>query len=540
MGSHLTELAARQAAELDGDLSNAAEQVARTLALFGRVMPALSADRSEAVAPGQLARQSGGLRDVRGIRAGTRLRPDVDWFAPYYCREPTRQGLRFVDIADARARLHATWTGIARPRTTGRPSGPSPTSTRASATRFMCTYSAPILADGKFRGVVTVDVLSERPLREISRVKIGGGYCVLVSRKGTLHLPSRSVAGHARVHLRPGRAHGVDELADVGQQMIAGRRACAGSATTARASRSGSSLRRSNRPDWSLAAVIPESEVMTPIHALAARSSRSCVAGLAVILGIVWLMSARVTRPITRLAAAAERSGTRRPRHARLGRRGQRRGRPARQHVQRDGRRAEDQHRGPHSRRSGAARRWKANSVPRGRSRRRSCPACCRRLRAAGVRPCTPSTWPAKTVAGDFFDFFFLDDHRLALVMADVSGKGIPAAIYMAVTRTKLRDFAAPDRTPAQVVAEVNRSLADENDSGMFVTLFFGYYDTRDGELVYVNAGHNPPYVVRRDGRAGAFDPTGPLVAPFPRLRNSTTPAAGWSPTTWLFSSPMA
>ncbi|NLE40114.1 MAG: serine/threonine-protein phosphatase, partial [Pirellulaceae bacterium] len=108
-----------------------------------------------------------------------------------------------------------------------------------------------------------------------------------------------------------------------------------------------------------------------------------------------------------------------------------------------------------------------------------------------------------------------VDRRTLAVVMADVSGKGIPAAIYMAVTRTTLRLFASPDKTPARVVAEVNRSLASENNNEMFVTLFLAYYDIESGELTYANAGHVPPYVLREGGRLDSLEPTGPLVAPF-------------------------
>ena len=123
---------------------------------------------------------------------------------------------------------------------------------------------------------------------------------------------------------------------------------------------------------------------------------------------------------------------------------------------------------------------------------------------------------PAKYVAGDFFDFFAVNHHRLGLVIADVSGKGVPAAIYMAVVRTKLRDFATPDRTPAEVVAEVNRGLAQENNQDMLVSLFFGYYDAATGDLTYCNGGHNPPYIVRSGGSLETLDTTGPIVAVFP------------------------
>ena len=129
---------------------------------------------------------------------------------------------------------------------------------------------------------------------------------------------------------------------------------------------------------------------------------------------------------------------------------------------------------------------------------------------------------PAKMVAGDFFDFFFVEENRLALVMADVAGKGIPAALYMAVARTKLRDFAVPGKTPAEIVTALNRRLAEDNERAMFLTLFLGLYDVETGELAYANAGHNPPYIVRGSNRLETLDPTGPVVAAFPQAEFRT------------------
>jgi serine phosphatase RsbU (regulator of sigma subunit) len=107
---------------------------------------------------------------------------------------------------------------------------------------------------------------------------------------------------------------------------------------------------------------------------------------------------------------------------------------------------------------------------------------------------------PAKEVGGDFYDFFALDEHRVALVMADVSGKGVPAAFFMAVSRTLLRAIAQFSDGPGPCMVRLNDLLAADNDEMMFVTLFYAILDTRDGSLVYANAGHNPPYVMRADG----------------------------------------
>lgn len=100
---------------------------------------------------------------------------------------------------------------------------------------------------------------------------------------------------------------------------------------------------------------------------------------------------------------------------------------------------------------------------------------------------------PAREVGGDFYDYFLIDERHLAMVVADVSGKGVPAAFFMAIARTLLKSSALLLRDPALVMARLNDQLAADNEQAMFVTVFFGVLDLQTGELRYVNAGHNPP-----------------------------------------------
>ena len=106
----------------------------------------------------------------------------------------------------------------------------------------------------------------------------------------------------------------------------------------------------------------------------------------------------------------------------------------------------------------------------------------------------------ARAVGGDFFDFFLIDDDRLAVVIGDVSGKGVPAALYMAAVRTHIKIAAIKSIAPEECLQAVNRVLVREQVSSMFATCFYGILDTRNGELRYCNAGHNPPWVLRAGG----------------------------------------
>jgi sigma-B regulation protein RsbU (phosphoserine phosphatase) len=108
---------------------------------------------------------------------------------------------------------------------------------------------------------------------------------------------------------------------------------------------------------------------------------------------------------------------------------------------------------------------------------------------------------PAKEVGGDLFDVAEMDDGRLLLVIADVSGKGISAGLFMAVAKTLLRVGRTHGSTAHGIVEFLNNQLSAQNDALMFVTMFLALFDPRTGELAYSNAGHNPPYIRRRDGR---------------------------------------
>ncbi|MCI8371537.1 MAG: SpoIIE family protein phosphatase [Lachnospiraceae bacterium] len=104
---------------------------------------------------------------------------------------------------------------------------------------------------------------------------------------------------------------------------------------------------------------------------------------------------------------------------------------------------------------------------------------------------------PAKEVGGDFYDFFMVDERHLAIVMADVSGKGVPAALFMVIGKTLIKDHTRPDRDLGEVFTEVNELLCESNSEGLFITAFEGVLDLVTGELTFVNAGHEPPYICK-------------------------------------------
>lgn len=118
----------------------------------------------------------------------------------------------------------------------------------------------------------------------------------------------------------------------------------------------------------------------------------------------------------------------------------------------------------------------------------------------------------AKEVGGDFYDFFMIDQDHLGFVIGDVSGKGIPAAIFMAVSRTLIRATGLKGMDAAECMYYANNLLCNESVASMFVTVFYGILNTKTGELDYVNAGHNPPYLLRHGGGVEKLESTGDII----------------------------
>lgn len=130
---------------------------------------------------------------------------------------------------------------------------------------------------------------------------------------------------------------------------------------------------------------------------------------------------------------------------------------------------------------------------------------------------------PARRVGGDFYDFFFIDERRLGFLIGDVSGKGIPAALFMAVSRTLLRATAMQGMSPCECLYYANEVLRGQEVSGVYVTVFYAILHTDSGELEYCVAGHNPPYIVSQDGTLEAIEePAGAVIGLLPEMRYDT------------------
>ncbi|MDQ8160082.1 MAG: SpoIIE family protein phosphatase [Gemmatimonadota bacterium] len=131
---------------------------------------------------------------------------------------------------------------------------------------------------------------------------------------------------------------------------------------------------------------------------------------------------------------------------------------------------------------------------------------------------------PATTMGGDFYDFIELPGGRIGLVMADVSGKGVPAAFFMAVARTNLNALAATASGPADCLQRTNDVLLTQNPMDLFVTVFYAVFDPATGALAYANGGHNPPLIRRANGTVEMLTAAAGLVlGMFPAIYDEDT-----------------
>ena len=125
---------------------------------------------------------------------------------------------------------------------------------------------------------------------------------------------------------------------------------------------------------------------------------------------------------------------------------------------------------------------------------------------------------PAKEVGGDFYDLFFVDDDHLALVIADVSGKGVPAALFMMMSKNIIHNLASMGLSPKEVMESANRTICANNKQRMFVTVWLGILEIPTGRVTAVNAGHEIPMICQPGGEFELFEePHGVMVGVFPK-----------------------
>ena len=384
---------------------------------------------------------------------------------------------------------------------------------------FMTTYSRPFFeqgargADRRVRGIVTADLSLEWLTKLVSSVQVSHtGYCFITSDTGRFvthpnpeYIMSESIFSLAEELHDPA-------LRAIGLAMVRGESGFTDIGPALSGEDAFLAYARIPSPGWSLGAVFPKKELLAELNSLHQRTALLAAGGLILLLVVSWLVARSIAQPLRRMAAATGKVA-----HGDLDvdlsdiRREDEVGRLAQSFTAM----AQDLKKYIKDLTETTAAKQRIESEL-------SIAADIQKSMLPSVFPAFPHRdefdifavmHPAKEVGGDFYDFFFLDEDHLCVVIGDVSGKGVPAALFMTVTKYLIEATAGIDEPPDQILSRVNRHLAHNNESYMFVTIFMGILNVKTGEFVYANGGHNSPLLWdREDAPSFLKRPGGPVV----------------------------
>ncbi len=426
------------------------------------------------------------------------------YFAPYCYRKDDGHLMNVMLGDESYHYFTMDWYQI--PRELNRAAWTEPYYDEGGGNMIMATFSVPFYkgkdAEKRFQGVVTADIALHGLQQIVSAIRLyRSGYAFLISRNGVFitHPDSRLVMTNSIFSIAEEKNSSL--LRRIGKDMINGGEGLA-------ALESGLLL-----PDkcrlyyaplssigWSLGVVIPEHELLEGVHRLGRMVILIGLAGVFLMTIIVMLIARRITRPLKDLSAATVEIA-RGDLDAKLPdiQRGDEIGALARSFEEM---RLALKDYIKHLTETTSAKERIESELKIARNIQMSfLPRAFPPLTGKNPMEISARLEPAREIGGDLYDYSLIDDDHLFFAVGDVSDKGIPAALFMAVTKTLLKGIAETGLDPARILNRCNLELCGENDSMMFVTVFCGVLDLRTGRLKYSNAGHEPPVIVRRDAQ---------------------------------------
>ncbi len=461
---------------------------------------------------------------------------DSKYYAPYHYRVNNDIVFSMVGGEDYQY-FYMDWYQL--PRELERPVWTEPYYDKAGNYELMTTYAVPFyrMRDGhkRLKGVVTADV----SLRWVQKLIAGlsnreSGYVFMLSRYGTFIAHPQTDLVMNETIFTTAESLDLPQLREVGRRMVAGE---SGVVELKNMPIIGDSfLYFSPLPDqqWSIGVVFPKKEIMADVSRLNRKVAIFGVLGFVVLVLLITWLASRITRPLRKLTVSANdmASGNL---EAEL---------PVTTSKDEVGELT-----GAFQTMQDSIKSYITNLTETTAAKER----IESELRIAhdiqmGILPklfpafperkefdIYASIEPAKEVGGDLYDFFFVDETHFCFLVGDVSGKGVPAAFFMAVTKTLLKVVAERTLDPGEVLIRVNNDLAEDNDSCMFVTLFLAVMDISTGEVRYASAGHNPPLLMTKGKSAEWIPPLNELVAGVMEDTHYTTKSMTLSPGDTLF-----
>jgi phosphoserine phosphatase RsbU/P len=444
--------------------------------------------------------------------------------APYFYRK--KGGLEFTDLATEQYNYPSRdWYRIAKE--SGRPTWSEPYFDTGGGETWMVTYSVPFFRERngrrEFAGVVTSDVQLEHLSQIVSDIKLyRSGYAFLLSRTGQyISYPEREVMFHETVFSRAEKT-GDAQHREIGQRMIRGEEGHVRIPSRYLKRMSWLYFAPVPASGWSVGIQFAEAEVLAGVGVMNRTVLVIGIIGFGLLFVAVVLVAARVTQPIRQLAQQ-----TREIAKGNLDL-------PIPE-VNTHDEVGDLTHSFENMR--VALKEYIANLAHTTAAKERIESEL--KIARTIQRNFLPKHFPpfpdkvqfdlyadleaAREVGGDLYDFFLLDDDHLFFSIGDVAGKGVPAALFMAVSKTLIKGVAEQNLSPSQVLEKVNYELAQENEELMFVTVFCGVLELSTGRVSYTNAGHLPPLLLRPGQEAAWIElPRGLLLGVEPDTRYET------------------
>ena len=424
--------------------------------------------------------------------------PSSCYFAPYYARKGNELALSYLDGDNYRYIYH-DWYQI--PKETKKPSWSEPYFDDGGGNIPMVTFSVPFFQKEKrnhhFMGVVTADISLVWLTKIISSMKIyQTGYGFILSANGTFvsHPKKRWIMNETIFSIAEARSD--TALRSIGKQMIKGQSAFVSFSQGPDGENGFLYFAPIKYSDWSLGIFFPEAELMSDLYALNRQLLFLAAGGLLLLALVVWLVAQTITRPLSELTGVARLMATGNLQIAI----------PSLQAGGEVGILAKSFEHLKNSLNVHIKGLLEATAAKERMESELNIAGDIQMSLLPKIFPPFPDVpefeiyaflQPAREVGGDLYDFYRIDDERVCFVLGDVSGKGVPASLFMAVTMTLIKMTAAGGLPPDKILQEVNAQLSRDNDSCMFVTLFCGILNTSNGEVWYANGGHNPPVLLQ-------------------------------------------
>jgi len=426
--------------------------------------------------------------------------PERQRFAPYFCRKDN-QAARVPLGYEDRYELE-NWYLV--PKELGRPVWSEPYFDEAGGDIVMTTYSVPFFrTEGSrrvFLGVVTADVSLDWLRRQVARVAMfHSGYAFLVSGNGVYvsHPDNRLIMRESVFSLA--EQAGSPELRAIGRRMVRGEEGFARLPDFVLGKPAWLAFAPMAVAGWSMGVIVPEDELFADLARLGREVGLLGAGGFLVLLAVITAIAASITRPLSRLAATA----------AKIARGDLDTPVPVAGAGDEVGLLSRSLERMRLALKDYIA---DLTATTKAKERLESELKIARNIQMSFLPKRFPpfpeitafelhaDLTPAREVGGDLYDFFLVGPDRLLFLVGDVSGKGVPAALFMAVAKTLVKGIAEQESDPAEILAKVNRELCVDNESLLFVTMFLAILDFSTGELAFSNAGHNPPARIAPDG----------------------------------------